>query len=75
MSELTIDCRGETGPGPLDRTRQALAGLNAGDLLFVEVDHAPARRDIPRWAEQSGHACEVDRIDRGEWEIIIQKAG
>jgi TusA-related sulfurtransferase len=74
MAEKTLDCLGEACPVPLIRTQRALAGLAAGDVLVVQIDHSCAMKNIPEWAQKSGHRFEIDEVDAGQWEIAIEKA-
>jgi len=73
MSERILDCLGEACPIPLIRTQKALVDLAVGDVLVVQVDHSCAVKNVPEWASKVGHNYEVDEIDDGQWEIVIEK--
>jgi TusA-related sulfurtransferase len=73
MSERILDCLGEACPIPLIRTQKALVDLAVGDVLVVQVDHSCAVKNVPEWAGKVGHNYEVDEIDDGQWEIVIEK--
>ena len=74
MAEQTLDCLGEACPVPLVRTQKALAGLAVGDVLIVQIDHSCAMKNIPEWADKEGHNFEIDEVEAGRWEIVIEKA-
>ena len=74
MSEKMLDCLGEACPVPLIRTQKAMTDLAIGDVLVVEIDHSCAMKNIPEWAEKTGHNYEIQEIEDGRWEIAIEKA-
>ncbi|MCG8485398.1 MAG: sulfurtransferase TusA family protein [Clostridia bacterium] len=73
MKEVVLDCLGEACPVPLVKTENALKELNAGDVLIVQVDHSCAMKNVPEWARKNGYNVEIDEVDDGEWEVIIEK--
>ena len=73
MAEFTLDCLGEACPVPLMKTEKKLNELNIGDVLLVSIDHSCAMKNVPEWARKQGHNVEIDEIDDGEWEIVIEK--
>jgi len=73
MAELTLDCLGEACPVPLIKTQTVMKDMSINDVLTVNIDHSCAMKNIPDWARTSGHAVEIEEIDEGVWDIIIQK--
>lgn len=73
MAEYTLDCMGEACPVPLMKAEKKLDELEIGDILIVEIDHSCAMKNIPEWARKQGHNVEIDEVDDGEWEIVIEK--
>ena len=73
MAEKTLDCLGEACPIPLIKTQEALKGMDIDDILIVDIDHSCAMKNIPDWARSVGHSVEIEEVDEGEWNIIIQK--
>ncbi|MBU5439687.1 sulfurtransferase TusA family protein [Tissierella sp. MSJ-40] len=71
--EVRLDCLGEACPVPLIKTQKKMANVAVGDTLIVEVDHSCAIKNVPEWARKEGFNCEVDEVDDGQWEIIIEK--
>ena len=71
--EVTLDCMGEACPVPLIKAEKALEKLEAGDVLIVSIDHSCAMKNVPEWARKQGHNVEIEEVDDGEWEVIIEK--
>ena len=74
MQEKTIDCLGEACPVPLVKAQKALEELAVGDVLVVQIDHSCAMKNVPEWAREAGHNVEIEEVDDGEWEVVIEKA-
>lgn len=73
MAEYTLDCLGEACPVPLVKTEKKLKELKIGDVLIVQIDHSCAMKNVPEWARKEGHNVEVEEVEDGEWECIIEK--
>lgn len=73
MAEKTLDCLGEACPVPLVKTQKALASMEIGDVLVVAIDHSCAMKNIPEWADKAGHNFEIDEVEGGRWDIVIEK--
>ena len=58
MTEKNLNLRGLKCPLPALRTRKALAGLAAGDLLVIECTDPLAAIDIPNLLNQTGDTLE-----------------
>ena len=58
MAEKTLNLRGLKCPLPALRTRKALSGLPANDVLIVECTDPLAAIDIPNLLRQTGDALE-----------------
>ncbi|CAM4261527.1 sulfurtransferase TusA family protein [Erysipelothrix inopinata] len=74
MKEFELDCIGEACPIPLMKTEKKMEDLSVGDVLVVHIDHSCAMKNVPEWARKQGHNVEIDEVDDGEWDLIIQKA-
>ena len=44
-----------------------------GDILIVQIDHSCAMKNLPEWAREAGHNVEIEEVDDGEWEVVIEK--
>ncbi len=73
MKEEMLDCLGEACPVPLVKAQKALEKLDAGDILIVQIDHSCAMKNVPEWAREAGHNVEIEEVDDGEWEVVIEK--
>ena len=73
MKEVELDCMGEACPVPLVKAQKKLEELEIGDVLIVAIDHSCAMKNLPEWARTEGHNVEIEEIDDGEWEVIIEK--
>lgn len=73
MAQYELDCMGEACPVPLMKTEKKMATLNAGDVLVVHIDHSCAMKNVPEWARKQGYNVEVEEVDDGEWDVIIEK--
>ena len=58
MTETTLNLRGLKCPLPALRTRKALGGMQAGDILIVECTDPLAGLDIPNLLNQTGDVLE-----------------
>ena len=74
MKEVELDCMGEACPIPIVKTEKALEKLDIDDILIVQIDHSCAMKNVPEWARDAGHNVEIEEIDDGEWEVVIEKA-
>ncbi len=73
MAEKTINLRGLKCPLPALRTRKALAGMAAGDVLVVECTDPLAGIDIPNLLNQTGDALEHKTSEGGLITFRIRK--
>jgi TusA-related sulfurtransferase len=73
MKEVMLDCFGEACPVPLVKAQNKLKELEIGDVLIVQIDHSCAMKNVPEWARKEGYNVEVEEVDDGEWEVIIEK--
>jgi TusA-related sulfurtransferase len=73
MKEFTLDCMGEACPLPLMKTEKQMEKMEVGDVVIVQIDHSCAMKNVPEWARNQGYNVEIDEVDDGEWEVIIEK--
>lgn len=72
--EFMLDCLGEACPVPLIKVQKKMEELASGDMLIVQMDHSCAMKNVPEWARNAGHNVEIEEVDDGEWECVIEKA-
>ena len=73
MKEFTLDCMGEACPLPLMKTEKQMEKMEVGDVVIFQIDHSCAMKNVPEWARNQGYNVEIDEVDDGEWEVIIEK--
>jgi tRNA 2-thiouridine synthesizing protein A len=74
MTEKTLNLRGLKCPLPALRTRKALGGMQAGDILIVECTDPLAGLDIPNLLNQTGDRLEETQKEKGLMTFRIRKA-
>lgn len=74
MAETHLNLRGLKCPLPALKTRKALRGLAAGDVLVVECTDPLAVIDIPNMARETGDALEGQSEAAGVLTFRIRKA-
>lgn len=73
-ADKTIDATGLACPEPVFRTRAALAGMEAGQLLQVSADDPLVEVDMAVFCQRTGHhMVSSERID-GCWIFRLRKA-
>ena len=69
MSEIKVDCAGETCPVPLVETRKAIRKAEKGDLIEVTGTHPASRKEIPMALKAMGLEL-LEETEEGEvWTI------
>jgi len=73
MSEIKVDCTGETCPVPLVETRKALRKAKEGDVVEVTGTHPSSKKEIPMAVKALGlELIDVEEKD-GVWKIKIRR--
>jgi len=75
MTETHLNLRGLKCPLPALKTRKALRGLAAGDVVVVECTDPLSVIDIPNLARETGDILEKQDDDDGVLRFRIRKAG
>ena len=73
MTEKTLNLRGLKCPLPALRTRKALGGMQAGDIIIVECTDPLAGLDIPNLLNQTGDTLEQTCKEKGLMSFRIRK--
>jgi len=73
MVEKTANLRGLKCPLPALRTRKALAGMQAGDVLIVECTDPLASIDIPNLLNHTGDTLVETRSEKNSIIFRIRK--
>jgi len=73
MTEIKVDCTGETSPIPLVETRKALKKAKEGDIVEVIGTHPASRKEIPMAVKALGlELMDIQEKD-GVWKIKIRR--
>jgi tRNA 2-thiouridine synthesizing protein A len=73
MADKSLNLRGLKCPLPALRTKKALSGLAAGDLLTIECTDPLTAIDIPNLLRQTGDALEDKSQVEGVLSFRIRK--
>lgn len=69
-----VNLKGTVCPDNFVKAKLALEELQEGQILKLIIDYEPAVSEVPKAMEYDGHKIlELKRINRTDWEIIIQK--
>ncbi len=70
----SLDCVGLFCPQPLFQTREAIDGLEPGEILEMLSDDPAAEEDIKRFAKRTGNELLVfERLEDGVQRFLIRK--
>ncbi len=73
MSDIKVDCTGETCPIPLVETRKALRKAKEGDIVEVIGTHPSSKKEIPMAVKALGlELIDIQEKD-GVWKIKIRR--
>ena len=73
MSDIKVDCTGETCPIPLVETRKALRKAKEGDIVEVIGTHPSSKKEIPMAVKALGlELMDIQEKD-GVWKIRIRR--
>jgi TusA-related sulfurtransferase len=71
----TLDVKGENCPMPVVKTKQAIDGLAAGDVLEVVATDSGSMSDIAGWADTTDGVELLDQSEGdGVYKHYVQKA-
>jgi len=74
MSEIKVECIGETCPVPLVETRKALRKAQEGDIVEVIGTHPSSKKEIPMAVKAMGlELLDVAEEKDGTWKIRIRR--
>ena len=73
MTEIKIDCTGETCPVPLVETRKALRKAADGDIVEIIGTHPASKKEIPMAVKALGLKLLNVEESGNTWKIRIQK--
>lgn len=71
METKTVDARGMACPLPVIHTKQAVEGMNAGEVLEVLVDNEIAVQNLTRFAGSKGFEVSSEKTGEKEYKIVM----
>jgi tRNA 2-thiouridine synthesizing protein A len=70
-----LDAKGMLCPMPVISVKRAIKDLERGQVVAIRATDKGACRDIPAWAEQTGHKLLASTEEQGVYTFYIEKAG
>ncbi len=70
-----LDAKGLLCPMPVISVKRAIKDLERGQVISITATDKGACRDIPAWAEQTGHKLLASDETQGTYIFYIEKAG
>jgi tRNA 2-thiouridine synthesizing protein A len=70
-----LDAKRMLCPMPIISIKRAIKYLQRGQVLAVSATDRGTWRDIPAWAEQTGHTLLEQSEENGVYTFFIEKAG
>lgn len=70
-----LDAKGLLCPMPVISVKRAIKDLERGQVIAITATDQGACRDIPAWAEQTGHKLLATNEGKGTYTFYIEKAG
>lgn len=73
QKEVVVDARGSFCPGPLMETIKTIRKVPSGTKIVVLSTEEGSAKDIPNWAQKSGHEVVEVKKEGDTWKIVIVK--
>ena len=70
-----LDAKGLLCPMPVISVKRAIKDMERGQVIAITATDPGACRDIPAWAEQTGHKLLATDEGKGTYIFYIEKAG
>jgi tRNA 2-thiouridine synthesizing protein A len=70
-----LDAKGQMCPMPVIAVKKAMKDLERGQVIAIAATDRGACRDIPAWAEQTGHKLITWDEQNGVFTFYVEKAG
>lgn len=70
-----LDAKGLACPMPVISVKRVIKDLQQGQILAISATDKGACRDIPAWAEQTGHKLLNSTEENNVFTFYIEKAG
>jgi len=73
-ADVDLDCRGLNCPLPVLRTKKALDGMSAGQVLRLVATDPGSVADMAAFSRRTGHALLDQSANGGEFVFFLRKA-
>jgi tRNA 2-thiouridine synthesizing protein A len=73
IHDFELDARGVNCPLPILRTKKALNGMAAGEVLKVLATDPGSVRDFQAFSRQTGHELLAASESSGEFRFLLRK--
>ena len=73
--DKVLDCIGLFCPMPILKTREAIRGMAAGQLLEMRSDDPASEADMKSWTVRTGHELLSIEKHGGVFSFVVRKAG
>ena len=70
---MELDCKGLNCPLPIIKTKKAIDGLSAGDILKMIATDPGSANDMIAWAKRTGNMLIKTEQNDGEHIFYVQK--
>jgi tRNA 2-thiouridine synthesizing protein A len=71
--DRTLDCLGLFCPMPIVRTREAMKGMTAGQVLEMLADDPASDADMRSWAKRTGNELLAVTKDGAVYRFLVRK--
>lgn len=71
--DLELDLSGLECPLPILRSKKAIAGLVAGQVLHVQATDPGSKKDFPAFSKVTGHELLESWESEGVFHFVLQK--
>ena len=73
VADRKIDCLGLFCPMPILKTREAMKGLDTGQVLEMTSDDPASEADMRSWSAKTGHKLLVVDRNGAVYRFLIRK--
>ncbi len=73
--DRNLDAKGMLCPMPVISVKRAIKDLARGQVIAISATDKGACRDIPAWAEQTGHLLLASTEANGVYTFYVEKVG
>ena len=72
-SDLVVDSRATSCPGPILAAKKAIGGVPVGGIMEVLASDIGTLKDLPAWSKKMGHEYLGSLDDAGYLQLFLRK--